>query len=89
VIRITIPALSTEVRRKMTARIKELAEEARVAIRSVRRDANKAADTEQGDGGLTEDACDGCKEDVQELTKRHEAAVGDLAKTKEAEVMEQ
>ncbi len=89
VIRITIPALSTEVRRKMSSRIKELAEEARVAIRNVRRDANKAADAEQGDGGLTEDACDSCKEDVQELTKRFESQVGDLAKTKEAEVMEQ
>jgi predicted ATPase len=66
-----------------------LAEEARVAIRNVRRDANKAADTEKGDGGLTEDDCDRCKEDVQELTKKYEGSVGDLAKTKEAEVMEQ
>ena len=89
VIRITIPALSTDVRRKITARIKELAEESRVSIRSVRRDANKAADTEQGDGGLTEDDCDRCKEDVQELTKKFEASVGDLAKAKESEVMEQ
>jgi len=89
VLRITIPALSTDVRRKMTARIKELAEEARVAIRSVRRDANKAADTEQSAGGLTEDACDACKESVQELTKTSEAKVGDLAKAKEAEVMEE
>ena len=89
VIRITIPALSTDVRRKMSARIKELAEEARVAIRNVRRDANKAADTEKGDGGLTEDDCDSCKEEVQELTKKYETKVGDLAKAKEAEVMEQ
>jgi len=87
-IRITIPALSTDVRKKMTARIKELAEEARVAIRNVRRDANKAADTEQADGGLTEDACEACQESVQELTKTSEAKVGDLAKAKEAEVME-
>jgi len=87
-LRITIPALSTDVRRKMTARIKELAEEARVAIRNVRRDANKAAETEQADGGLTEDACDACKESVQELTKASEAKVGDLAKAKETEVME-
>jgi ribosome recycling factor len=87
-LRITIPALSTDVRRKMTARIKELAEEARVAIRNVRRDANKAAETEQADGGLTEDACDACQESVQELTKASEAKVGDLAKAKEAEVME-
>lgn len=88
VIRITIPALSTDVRKKMTARIKELAEEARVSIRAVRRDANKAADGEQSEGTLTEDDRDRVKEDVQELTKRFEAQVGDLAKAKEAEVME-
>jgi len=88
VIRITIPALSTDVRKKMTARIRELAEEARVAIRNVRRDANKAADTESADGGMTEDDRDSAKEEVQELTKTYEAKVGDLAKVKEAEVME-
>jgi ribosome recycling factor len=88
-IRITIPALSTDVRRKMSARIKELAEEARVAIRNVRRDANKAADTEKADGGMTEDDVESTKEDVQELTKTFETRVGDLAKAKEAEVMEQ
>ena len=89
VIRITIPALSTDVRRKMTARIKELAEESRVSIRSVRRDANKAADTEKTDGTLTEDDCDTTKEEVQELTKKYEGTVGDVAKTKETEVMEE
>ena len=73
----------------MTARIKELGEEARVAIRNVRRDGNKAADTEKGDGTLTEDDCDSTKEEVQELTKKYESKVGDLAKAKEAEVMEQ
>jgi ribosome recycling factor len=88
-IRIVIPPLSADVRKKMSARIRDLAEEAKVAIRSVRRDANKAADTEKGDGDLTEDDCDRCKEDVQELTKKYEGSVGDLARTKEAEVMEQ
>ena len=39
----------------MTARIKELAEEARVSIRNVRRDANKAADGEKSSGDMTED----------------------------------
>ena len=88
-IRITIPALSTDVRKKMTARIKELAEEARVSIRNVRRDGNKAADSEQSDGSLTEDECESTKEEVQELTKKFESQVGDLARAKEAEVMEQ
>jgi ribosome recycling factor len=88
-IRITIPALSTDVRKKMTARIKELAEEARVAIRNVRRDGNKAADAEKEGGTLTEDERDLTHEKVQDLTKKYEAKVGDLAKAKEAEVMEQ
>jgi len=89
VIRIIIPALSADVRRKMTARIKELAEEARVAIRNVRRDANKAADTDESGGAMTEDDCKRCKEEVQELTKKFEGTVGTLATAKEAEVMEQ
>ena len=88
VIRINIPPLSGEVRRKLVARIKELAEETKVSIRNVRRDGNKNADTEQKDKLITEDERDAIKDDVQELTKKYEAQVGDLAKAKETEVME-
>ena len=88
VIRINIPALSTDVRRKLVARIKDLGEEAKVAIRNVRRDGNKAADQEQKDKSLTEDDRDALKDEIQELTKKYEAKVADLAKAKEAEVME-
>ena len=49
VIRLNIPALSGEVRRKMVARTKELAEETKVAIRNIRRDANKQAEQEKKD----------------------------------------
>src|SRR5262245_38611854 len=49
VIRINIPPLSGDIRKKMVARIKELAEEAKVSIRSIRRDANKAADQAEKD----------------------------------------
>src|SRR4030095_9184499 len=48
-IRIVIPPLSTEVRKKMVTRIKELAEETKVSIRNVRRDANKAAEQAEKD----------------------------------------
>lgn len=89
IIRINIPPLSTDVRKKLVARIKELAEESRVAIRSIRRDANKALDTEEKDKLISEDDRDKSKEDVQELTKKSEEEVGELAKAKEAEVMEQ
>lgn len=87
-IRINIPALSTEVRKKLSARIRDLAEDAKVSIRNVRRDGNKAADQEQKDKTLAEDDCEAVKEEIQELTKRFENRVSDLAKAKEKEVME-
>src|SRR5690606_27964298 len=87
VIRINIPPLSGEVRKKLVARIKELTEEAKVSIRNVRRDANKQADQEQKDKTLTEDERDSVKEQVQELTKQYEAKVDTLAEAKKAQVM--
>lgn len=88
VVRINIPPLSTEVRKKMVNRIKELGEEAKVSIRNVRRDANKAADQSEKDKILSEDERDQVKEEVQELTKKYENLVVDLGKTREKEVLE-
>lgn len=87
VIRLNIPPLSGDVRKKMVARTKELAEEAKVAIRNVRRDANKHADQAEKDGALSEDGCKSLKDEVQELTKKFENAANSLATAKEAEVM--
>ena len=87
-IRINIPALSTEVRRKMVTRIKELTEEAKVAVRNIRRDANKAADQAEKDKQLSEDQRDDTKKEVQDLTKKYEEIAAELAKAREAEVME-
>lgn len=87
-IRINIPPLSGEVRRKMVTRIKELSEEAKVAIRNIRRDANKAADQAEKDKEIGEDVRDDTKKEVQELTKNFEEQVTKLAKQREAEVME-
>lgn len=88
-IRINIPPLSTEVRRKLVARIKELTEESKVAVRNVRRDANKACDTEQKDKVMTEDERDSTKEEIQEMTKKFENYATDLAAAKEHEVMDE
>lgn len=87
-VRLTIPPLSTEVRRKLVGRIKDLSEEAKVAIRNVRRDGNKAADQAEKDKAMTEDERETIKSEVQELTKKFEGQVADLAKRKEEEVME-
>jgi ribosome recycling factor len=87
VIRLNIPPLSGDVRKKMVARTKDLSEEAKIAIRNVRRDANKHADAGEKDGDMSEDDCNGLKDEVQELTKKFENQANDLAAAKEAEVM--
>ena len=58
VIRINIPPLPAKCAKKMVSRIKELAEEAKVAIRNIRRDANKAADQAEKDKTISEDVRD-------------------------------
>lgn len=88
VIRLNVPPLSTERRKQLTGRVKDLAEETRVAIRNIRRDANKHADQAEKDKILSEDDRDATKEKVQELTKKYEGLVNDRAVAKEKEVME-
>ena len=88
VIRLNVPSLSVEQRKKLESRVKELAEEARVAIRNIRRDANKQADSEMADKSLTEDDNKSAKEEIQTLTKQYEGKVNDMAEKKAAEIME-
>lgn len=88
-VRLNIPALSTERRRQLVSRVKELAEEARVAIRNVRRDANKQAEQGEKQKQFSEDDRDQTKDEIQELTKRFEGKVNDLASSKETEVMDE
>jgi len=88
VIRINIPALSTDARKKMVARIKELAEETKVSLRNIRRDANKVADQLEKDKLVSEDIKTDLKNEVQEFLKKFEDQVADLAKQREKDVME-
>jgi ribosome recycling factor len=88
IIRLNVPALSTEVRKKMVSRVKELAEEAKVSLRNIRRDANKTADGEEKSKEISEDDRDKIKSDVQELTKKYEVQATEMAKAREAEVTE-
>lgn len=88
VIRLNVPSLSVEQRKKLEGRVKELAEEARVAIRNIRRDANKQADQEMADKVLTEDDNTKAKDEIQGLTKKFEAKVNAAAEKKAAEILE-
>jgi ribosome recycling factor len=88
-IRLNVPPLSTEVRRKMVGRIKELTEESKVAVRNIRRDGNKQADAGEKDKDFSEDDRDQVKEEIQDLTKTYEAQATELAKAREKEFMEE
>jgi ribosome recycling factor len=88
IIRVNVPPLSMEVRRKMVGRIRDLLEEAKVAIRNIRRDANKAADQAEKDKDISEDDRDDIKEQVQDLTNQYVAKAEEMAKARETEVME-
>ena len=88
VVRINVPPLSTDVRKKMVSRIKDLSEEAKISIRNIRRDGNKAAEQQQKDKVVTEDQRDDIKDSVQELTKKYEEKANEEAKARESEVME-
>lgn len=87
-IRINVPPLSSEVRRKLVSRVKDLAEDAKVSIRNIRRDGNKAADQAEKDKEISEDQRDDLKDQIQKLTKTHEDLARDAAKAREVEVME-
>ena len=88
VIRLNVPSLSVEQRKKLVGRVKDLAEEARISIRNIRRDANKQADNEQSEKLMTEDELATTKEEIQALTKRFEGKVNEMAEKKSAEVLD-
>lgn len=85
VLRLAIPPLSEERRKQLAGRAKAAAEEARVAIRNVRRDANKRTDSLEG---ISEDDLHGLKDEMLELTRKYEGQAGDLLEKKTQELME-
>jgi ribosome recycling factor len=68
VIRLNVPPLSTERRKQLVSRVKELAEEARVAIRNVRRDGMEMLKVDENKKEISEDERKRAEADVQKLT---------------------
>jgi ribosome recycling factor len=87
-LRLTLPPLSEEQRKKLAHKVKDLCEATRVALRNERRDANKLADAAKKDTKLTDDQNRHLHEQIQELLKKGELQVDDLLKKKTAEIME-
>lgn len=87
IIRLPVPPLSGERRQKMLAQVRKLGEAQKIAVRNIRRDANKKVETEEKENGLSEDEAEKSKENIQELIKKYEAQIDGLvaAKAKELE----
>ncbi|MDI1252110.1 ribosome recycling factor [Thermomonas sp.] len=87
VIRLNIPALTEERRRDLTKVLHSEAEDAKVAIRNIRRDANHQVKELLKDKTLTEDESSRAEADIQKLTDASIKDVDEVAKVKEAELM--
>ncbi|MFG0305856.1 MAG: ribosome recycling factor [Phycisphaerales bacterium JB040] len=84
-LRINIPPMSADRRKELVARVKKLGEEQKVVLRNARRDANKHADSLDG---LPEDEIKTLHDEIQELLKKYESQINDLAEAKAKEVQE-
>src|SRR5215475_14348226 len=74
-IRIVLPELSQERRQEFIKVVKKMAEDGRVAIRHVRRDAMEALKKDAKAGGVTEDQVEGAEKEVQKLTDQYIAKI--------------
>ncbi|WP_201713813.1 ribosome recycling factor [Rossellomorea arthrocnemi] len=88
IIRIVVPALTEERRKELVKLVKKEAEEAKVAIRNIRRDANDELKKKEKNGDITEDDLRGYSDDVQKATDESIVKIDNVAKDKEQEMLE-
>lgn len=88
VIRINIPPLTEERRKEYVKMAKNMAEQARVAVRNIRRDANDSLKKEQKNGNITEDDEKKGMDDIQSMTDESVEKIDLLLEEKEKEIME-
>ena len=87
VIRLSFPELTEERRKEIVKDIRKMAEEAKVAVRSIRRDAIDEAKKAQKDSEISEDELKSAEDNIQQLTDKYVAKVDEILGTKEKEVM--
>ena len=87
VIRLAFPELNEERRKEIVKDIKKMAEEAKVAVRNVRREGIDIAKAEQKDGNITEDELKNAENEIQKITDKYIEEVDKVLEAKEKEVM--
>lgn len=87
VIRLIIPELTEETRRDLVKTVKKTGEEAKVAIRSIRRDSNEKIKTLKKNNEVTDDEAKKGEDDVQKVTDSFVKEIDRLIQAKEKEIM--
>ena len=87
-IKVPIPALNEERRRDLMKLVKKFGEDAKIAIRNVRRDANDHLKKAEKDKELSEDLRHDAENEVQKYTDEHIKKIDEIIKHKEEEIME-
>lgn len=87
VLRLTFPQLTEERRKEIVKQVSRMAEESKVAIRSIRRDANDRFKTMKKNGEATEDDVKSLETQIQKLTDRFVEEIDKLAAAKEKEIL--
>ena len=88
VIRINIPPLTEERRKEYVKVAKNMAEQARVAVRNIRRDANDELKKQQKSGDISEDDAKRGEDEIQKLTDSHVEKINTALEEKEKEILE-
>ncbi len=88
VIRLNLPALTEERRKEIVKQLKKMAEEAKVAARNIRRDANDELKKLEKNKKISEDELKRAEKEVQEVTNSYIAKLDEVLAHKEKEVME-
>ncbi len=88
VVRITIPALTEERRQELGKVVQRMAEDGRIAVRNIRRDANNALEQMEKKSEVSEDEMHRGKQQVQEVTDDYVSQIDELAQAKVDEIME-
>ena len=87
VIRLVFPPLTEEHRKSLAKQIQKMGEEARVAIRNIRRDANDSIKKQKKDGDMTEDEQKAGEKSVQDITDRYIKIIDEITTKKDKEIM--
>ena len=88
VIRLAFPALTEERRKEYVKVVKNMAEDGRIALRNVRRDARKVLETAEKDGDISKDELDRAEKELDKLTQEHVDQIEKAFVRKEQELLE-